>query len=118
MILKNNSQLSSKPPAYTATCSGFSLFISDYRTSSWWDLITLFFTFWLEILVQTLDIDIKTVYVCNAVVTFFFTVKDSASHSCEQKNLWTPRKHSCNADYKSIALPACLTMLPESIYTL
>lgn len=42
MILRNTSQLSSKPPPYTANCSGFGLFISDYRTSSWWDLITLF----------------------------------------------------------------------------
>lgn len=119
MILKNTSQLSSKPLPYTANCSGFGLFISD-ETSSWWDLITLFFTFWLEIDVQTLDIDIKTVYVCNTVVTFFFSEKDSALQSCEQKKLWTQRKHSCNADYKSIALLACLTMLalPESIYTL
>lgn len=87
MILKNTSQLSSKPLAYTANCPGFGLFISDYRTSRWRDLIPLFCTFWLEIHVQTLDIDIKTVYVCNTVVTFFFTEKDSALQSCEQKNL-------------------------------
>ena len=122
MILRNTSQLSSKPPPYTANCSGFGLFISDYRTSSWWDLITLFFHSGYKYTnVQTLDIDIKTVYVCNTVVTSFFSEKDSALQSCEQKKLWTQRKHSCNADYKSIAaLLACLTMLvlPESIYTL